>query len=676
MADIPRAVLSEQFQERMQGKRLVSAVFLTFQFDAGFFEQEVLPVFLDVPLSHATAIRLVQIEAALRELPGNIAIYYDANGLVTGDAGSAKLDVKRIPVQHRTGIFHPKNVFLLVENEEADEEGVHTRSLIIACMSANLTRSGWWENVECCHIEELVANDRSRIRDDLIAFLDSLRRKTPAEAEHLAIREIISFLKDTEQRQQKSSSGRLLTHFYTGKESFPDFLDATAGALLRGTYMEIISPYFDDKSDCQPLLDLIERFEPKEVRVFLPRSPAGEALVREELYSSVASLPNVQWGKFERDMTKLGRSDDAGERMVHAKVYRFFTMSPKREICFVGSANLTSSAHRNGGNAESGFIVDIDLPRKPSFWLESDKKQPTEFNSRKEDEAAAASGGTKLNLRYHWNRKAAEVFWDAPDHSSVLRVEARGLPIASFENLPPRSWTETSTDVASKIESALVETSLFSVFGESDHEAFLLVQEEGMSHKPSLLMNLTAADILRYWSLLTPAQRTAFLETKLPELIGSGQGADLVARAKLVLEHDTLFDRLAGFFHAFTCLEQAVNEAIEYGKVKEADYRLFGMKYDSLGNLLDKVASSSEGVDAVDRYVIVMCARQICQQIAKRFPDYWSEHSTDVKALKDRIETLRSVRHELTENTDDLTGFLDWFDRWFMHRAEQQEAEV
>lgn len=676
MADIPRAVLSEQFQERMQSKRLVSAVFLTFQFDAGFFEQEVLPVFLDVPLSHATAIRLVQIEAVLRKLPGNIAIYYDANGLVTGDAGSAKLDVKRIPVQHRTGIFHPKNVFLLVESEEADQEGLHARSLIIACMSANLTRSGWWENVECCHIEELVANDRSRLRDDLIALLDSLRRKTPAEAEHLAIREIIGFLKGTKQRQRKSTSGRLLTHFYTGKESFPDFLDATAGTLLRGTYMEVISPYFDDNSDCQPLLDLIERFAPKEVRVFLPRSPAGEALVREELYSSVSSLPNVQWGKFERDITKLGRNDDAGERMVHAKVYRFFTMNPKREICFVGSANLTSSAHRNGGNAESGFIVDIDLSRRPTFWLEPDKKQPTEFNIRKEDEAVAASGGTKLNLRYHWNRKAAEVFWDAPDHSPALRVEARGLPITNLEKLSPRSWTETSTDVAIKIESALVETSLFSVFGESDREAFLLVQEEGMSHKPSLLMNLTAADILRYWSLLTPAQRTAFLETKLPELIGSGQGADLVARAKLVLENDTLFDRLAGFFHAFTCLEQAVKDAIESGKVKEANYRLFGKKYDSLGNLLDKVASSSESVDAVDRYVIVMCARQICQQIAKRFPEYWSEHSSDVKALMDRIEALRSVRNELTENTDNLTGFLDWFDRWFMHRAEPQEVEV
>lgn len=44
VSEIPRAVLSEHFQERMKGRRLRSAVFLTFQFDPGFFEQEVLPV--------------------------------------------------------------------------------------------------------------------------------------------------------------------------------------------------------------------------------------------------------------------------------------------------------------------------------------------------------------------------------------------------------------------------------------------------------------------------------------------------------------------------------------------------------------------------------------------------------------------------------------------------------
>ena len=64
MADIPREVLSEHFQERMRGRVLKTAVFLTFRLDPGFFEQEVLPVFLDVPLSHEPTIRLIQLEDA------------------------------------------------------------------------------------------------------------------------------------------------------------------------------------------------------------------------------------------------------------------------------------------------------------------------------------------------------------------------------------------------------------------------------------------------------------------------------------------------------------------------------------------------------------------------------------------------------------------------------------
>ena len=75
MTDIPRAVLSEHFQERMENRRLVSAIFTTFRFEPAFFETEILPVFFDVGLSHAPAIRLLQIEEALRSLRGSIAVY-------------------------------------------------------------------------------------------------------------------------------------------------------------------------------------------------------------------------------------------------------------------------------------------------------------------------------------------------------------------------------------------------------------------------------------------------------------------------------------------------------------------------------------------------------------------------------------------------------------------------
>src|SRR3954470_6376 len=93
MSKPPQAVLSEHFQERMKGRRLLAAIFTTFRFEPAFFETEILPVFLDVPLSQAREIKWVQLEDALRPLSGKLSVYYDRNGLVA-DGGPAKLDVR------------------------------------------------------------------------------------------------------------------------------------------------------------------------------------------------------------------------------------------------------------------------------------------------------------------------------------------------------------------------------------------------------------------------------------------------------------------------------------------------------------------------------------------------------------------------------------------------------
>jgi hypothetical protein len=147
MTNIPRAVLSEQIEEHLGGRRLLAAVFVTFHFDPEFFEQQVLPIFLNVPTSHSEAIRRVQLEDVLKDVRHRVAVYYDQNGLGQNPQ-PARLDVSRVPVVHRTGIFHPKNIFALVEELEPDDDGHRAQSLVVACMSANLTRAGWWENVE------------------------------------------------------------------------------------------------------------------------------------------------------------------------------------------------------------------------------------------------------------------------------------------------------------------------------------------------------------------------------------------------------------------------------------------------------------------------------------------------------------------------------------------------
>ena len=541
----------------------------------------------------------------------------------------------------------------------------------MASLSANLTRAGWWENVECCHVEEIPEGSASRLRDDLITFLESLRTRVAVTREQRSVREILGFLREVSPRLQKSVDGRLHTHFFAGRESLPEFLDRVAGEYLTGAYLEVISPFFDDAPTSQPLEELKARFQPKEIRVFLPRSNVGEALCRGDLFDAVRSLTSVHWGHLPQELLRISRRDETGGRAVHAKVYRFFTQSPKREICFVGSANLTRAAHQSGGNVETGFLVDRVPARRPDFWLSVESGRPSQFAKRSEDEPSATSGGTRLNLTYHWDRSAAEACWDSPRASGALRLTARGTEAGAIDLLPPRTWTPLPPEFANRVAGLLVETSLFLVHGEADMPVPLLVQEEGMSHKPSLLFHLSAADILRYWALLTPAQRAAFLEVRAPEIALTGPGADLVARARAALSSDTLFDRFAGMFHAFGCLERTVRAALDAKNEKEADYRLFGRKYNSLSTLLERVASGDAEGDDVDRYVILLCARQLVREVERDYPAYFASHSGDGRVLNARFAALGEIRERLVErNPAEFGGFLDWFDRWFLKRAE------
>ncbi len=676
MPDIPRAVLSEHFQERMEGKRLRAAVFLTYQFDPGFFEQEVLPVLFDIAVSHAVAIRLVQLEDAIRSMPGQIAVYYDAHGLVSGDAGSSRLDIRRIPIRHKTGIFHPKNVLLLVEDAEADDEGNRPQSLLVASMSANLTRSGWWENVEVCHVEELASGDKTRLRDDILSLLRLVRQKSPAATDHAALEAIARFVSSTDQRTHRSTEGGLHTHLYAGTSSFPDFLEEVAGSRLRGMHLEIISPYFDAASESRPLQELLDRFQPKETRVLLPRSATDEVTCSPQLFDAIAAISGVSWGRLPKDVLQLGRSEDAGKRFVHAKVYRFFSQSPKREYVFVGSVNMTSAAHQNGGNVETGFLVEVEPQRRPEFWLDSDARERPQFTSEPDSEAATATG-TRLLLKYHWDSSIAEAWWDHTAESPILRIEARGRVVGNVGPLPPRGWVQLDPAFATALADVLRETSFILVHGEADEPATGLVQEEGMSHKPSLLFHLSVADILRYWSLLTAEQRVAFLEAHAPEVALTQQGADLVATVAVKFANDTLFDRFAGVFHAFACLERCVDEALgQAGNEKEAVYRLFGKKYDSLGSLLDRVLKEEGAGDDVDRYVMMLCARQVRRESEKRWPEFWADHRDDARELDQLLEQTSAIRARIEAGqTGDMAGFLDWFERWFLSRAKAVAEE-
>ena len=672
MAEIPRSILSEHFQEQMGDRRLVSAVFVTYRFDPAFFEQEVLPVFLDISLSHASKIRLVQLEDAMREIPVGVAVYYDQNGLESGD--SAKLDIRRCAVRFQNGfIFHPKNVFALVEEKEPDEDGHRARALIAGCMSANITRAGWWENVEVCHTEEIQEGDSTRIRDDLLDYLDKLKVLSGDRAAggHEAIDSIMHFLRETEQKPRKKSEGFLNTHFFHGQAGFIEFLRNTAGSDLNDMYLEIISPYFDAGPESIPLRDLMRSFSPREVRVLLPLKDDGETGCSEEIFEWIREQPRVSWGSLPRDILQRGKRKDVKERFVHAKVYRFFKQHPKKEIMFVGSVNLTKAAHKKGGNLETGFLVQTDSPRRPEWWLKVHDSHPVKFEHSREDEGSAL-GGTRLSLLYRWNTSSAEAYWDDEAPSPRLRVEHQGVPLFELDTLPPMEWETLDPDISAELGKVLISTSMLIVYEDGDSPGLLLVQEEGMSHRPSILFDLTPAEILRYWSLLTVEQRAAFLEHRAPQTALEGEGEALVTILPLVEDHDTLFDRFAGIFHAFGCLERKVRDALENDRRNEATYLVFGQKYDSLGSFLSRVLR--EGADGkgdiVEHYVIFLCARQLLSGLKREFSDFWQDHGEDWKQLRAQLDEAGRIREQIVaRNPGEMPAFLEWFDKWFLRRA-------
>lgn len=683
MSDIPRAVLSEHFQERMQNRRLISAIFTTFKFQPSFFETEILPVFLDIPLSHAPAIKLLQLEEVLRSrVHGSIAVYYDQHGLVA-DSGSAKLDIRRFAIRHPTGIFHPKNVLALVEDIEPDQAGHHRRTLLCSCASANLTRAGWWENVEVAHVEEVPEDGHTNIRDALLEFVDGLvgavegrRPNDDLRATHGAAHDIRAFLRGTTQRQQRTHGGQLHTHFQSN-ESVPAFIERAVGKSLRGMCLEIISPYFDNGP--APLEVLCKHFEPAEVRVFLPRNDRAEALCSEDLHKWVRAQKHIHWGVLPGELMRLGKAEDVKHRSVHAKVYRFF--EPKRggrEVLYVGSANLTTPGLKDagkGGNWETGFLVEVTSNAKPDWWMTSDSKPPPAFAPEDENEGTASSGGTRLRLRYRWDTREANAYWADSKPSSALSVRHSGVSVLELSGLPPRTWTLLEQAQSAELERILRSSSLLEVVEGAGEPGLLLVEEEGMSCRPSLLLDLSPAEILRYWALLTIEQRAAFIEAraKLP----TGEDDPLVTQLAPLAIEASLFDHFAGIFHAFSCLEDRSREALASDNTREADYRLFGRKYDSLGTLLDRVLEdvNNGAGDPVEQYVMALCAKQLLRQLGREFPDYFKLHERELIEIRARLDAAEVLRVKLGQQDDQMPAFLAWFERWFLKRASPVEAQ-
>lgn len=654
MTDIPRAVLSERFQSLIAGRRLRAAAFLTFQFDPGFFEQEILPAFLDIPLSHAPEIKLLGLADELRKVEA-IAVYYDRKALIAG-AQSSHLDIQRVPVSQSTGYFHPKVVLALLDD-----------ALLVAMLSANLTRSGWWENVEVAHIEEVRPDEPCSFRDDLLGLISRTRRLAPHAGDHAALDTIRHFLKAVPSDEQRMRGGVVQPRLYFGDVDIVEFLVSLASNRLQRRNLEIISPFFDDRESLLPITRIREAFHPAETRVFLPRNAEGEALCTKAYYESMGEL--VKWGSLPSDVMRLTKDSD---RPLHAKVFRFFDPQDRFEAFFVGSPNLTTAALGKGGNIESGFFVEVECKKRPDWWMSRDERIPPSFSPRSEEDALPEGRGFKLSVRYRWSDETASCRWEDSSPSPPLTLLSHGFVIASLLPVQPGDWQPMQLEQCSAIAKALVSGSFLTVRIEGEPDTQILVEEEQMTHKPSLMARISATDILRYWTLLSAEQKKEFLE----EHAGAFDDPEIamwLGSARPKEARDSFFSTFAEVYVAFGSLERAVRAAMEAGRKREAIERLFGRRFDSLPRLIEQVREESDS-DNVRRYIVLLCARQLLDRLGEVESGLLAEHRTDVRRLRAELELINTVRESFTFGMPaEREQFFIWFDRWFLRSAEPVE---
>ena len=142
-------------------------------------------------------------------------------------------------------------------------------------------------------------------------------------------------------------------------------------------------------------------------------------------------------------------------------------------------------------------------------------------------------------------------------------------------------------------------------------------------------------------------------------------------------QRDYFFDRFAGIFLAFGSLERTARESLP-ANTRDAAYRLFGQKYDSLPNLLGKVIKASEEQtdDPIYSYVTYLCARQVVDALKRDHSDFFREQAKSVTALEAQLAQCAILRNRLSEqDAAEMPKFLDWFEPWFLRRAKQIHVE-
>jgi hypothetical protein len=364
------------------------ALFNTFNFNADFFEQNVLPALFGVDPADTRSSREQAVHRSLLET--SVGVFCDPSQL-RPSRKPYRYTVYPVFVEGR--LFHPKNIILI----GTDDHG--TRWVYIASMSANLSLNAWGKN--CEGFADTWVHSRTEDAGKALAeFLDWLHERVGSGTADDALQQARDLLTQLKPRVSKSDpfggdyndKRKVGLYFSPQQKSMWGYVKERYGAIQK---VRAASPYWGNANSTANALQGVP------IELIAARIPPLHAnvLLGQDLIDSLAAAncrPKVgTWVK------------DEG-RFYHAKLYDIQTRDGR--VTGVGSCNFTRPGlfwdrgeENLPGNVECMLFDVTRMSWPPTQALTADELPPTSS-----DDDAPQPWSFYVFVQYDWRTERFE----------------------------------------------------------------------------------------------------------------------------------------------------------------------------------------------------------------------------------------------------------------------------
>ncbi len=680
------AVISERLLELIKGREVSAALFTTYTFEPEFFELEVIPLLLKQDAAYSTDERVKQfmVRENLREAVLPIDVFYDLPMYRENGSSSPQMEYLCHGVNLRNRAFHGKVNMILVNDQVSGD-----KCLLLGAGSNNLTRAGWWDNIECQHWVEVRNGQVPRkflnmLREEIEFLLE--KQTVYSSAIQSATDRIAEYLSGC----RASNNAEPIQYFGLShaekRGSFIEFL-SNQGSPLRqyhNWHLEIISPFFADDVENREH-QIFSNLGIEDILLLLPMDEENNALCQDAYYQNIQKAEGIRWAHWHtRQASSLGLVNDHFRRL-HAKVYHFY--NGVQAWVFVGSVNFTHKALHE--NAEAGFLAKLEkvtplLEAMPEDEVIDDFNPPKEIVPGESSKRQAEISTPEFRICYDWLTRTLSGSVEQKRASYDIEIiGSEGEPVIDPWKIKYQAAAYAG-DIEN-LEKLLRNGSLVQVrdcnLNTSPKAAFaahnVLVQQINWSHKPLDLPELSATQILAIYSGMSSERRQLMLmNAQIRALVLSAQAGELTSSEEdQVVEQ--FFSEYAEVFNAFRKLEQRLSEALDNKQFTQVDYYLTGAGVDSLKSLVKKSLEADEENDlgAVSSYLILLSALEVyrSENFAGR-PNVREES----QQLEAEIQSLKKgERLKLEDNSKrNRNRFFRWFETEFFRNYVTLESET